>query len=102
MPLCAVLDSTVLIGAFLTPGGAADALVDQAKAGCITGAVAEEIMADTAKVLLTAEHIRQRYAYTDADVQDYLQNIRQAVLIVSDLPSLSGLVRDPNDDMILA
>src|SRR5687767_6372130 len=78
MPLCAVLDSTVLVSAFLTPGGAADALVDQAKAGRITGVVAEDILAETARVLLTAERIRQRYPYTDADVQGYLQSIRQA------------------------
>jgi uncharacterized protein len=102
MPLCAVLDSTVLVSAFLTPGGAADALINQAKAGRITGAVAEEILAETARVLLTAERIRQRYPYTDADVQDYLQSIRQAALIVSDLPPLSGIVRDPNDDIVLA
>jgi uncharacterized protein len=102
MPLCAVLDSTVLVSAFLTPGGAADALVDQAKAGRITGAVAEEILAETAGVLLTAERLRQRYPYTDADVRDYLHSIRQAALIVADLPPLSGLVRDPNDDIILA
>jgi uncharacterized protein len=102
MPLCAVLDSTVLVSAFLTPGGAADALVDQAKAGRITGAVAEEILAETARVLLTAERIRLRYPYSDADVQDYLQSIRQAALIAANLPPLSGLVRDPNDDMVLA
>jgi predicted nucleic acid-binding protein len=35
-------------------------------------------------------------------VQDYLQSIRQAALLVSDLLPLSGLVRAPNDDMILA
>ena len=28
--------------------------------------------------------------------------IRQAALVVSDLPLLAGIVRDPNDDMILA
>jgi uncharacterized protein len=86
----------------LTPGGTADALVDQAKAGRIIGAVAEEILAETARVLLTAERIRLRYPYTDADVQDYLQSIRQAALIVADLPPPSCLVRDPNDDMVLA
>jgi putative PIN family toxin of toxin-antitoxin system len=91
MPPCAVLDSTVLVSAFLTPGGAADALVNQAKSGRITGAVAEEILAETVRVLLTAERIRQRYLSS-----------RQAALIVSDLPSLSGIVRDPNDDIVLA
>jgi predicted nucleic acid-binding protein len=61
MTLCAVLDSTMLVSAFLTPGGSADALIDHAKAGRITGAVAEEILAETAEVLLTAERIRLRY-----------------------------------------
>jgi len=102
MPLCAVLDSTILVSAFLTPGGAADALVDHAKAGHLTGAVAEAILAETARALLATPRIRQRYPYTDADVQDYLQGIRQAALVVSDLPPLTGIVRDPNDDMILA
>jgi uncharacterized protein len=55
-----------------------------------------------ARFVLATSRIRQRYPYTDADVQDYLQSLRQAALLVSDLPPLSGLVRDPNDDMILA
>jgi uncharacterized protein len=102
MPLGAVLDSTILVSAFLTPGGAADALVDHAKAGHLTGAVAEAVLAETARVLLATPRIRQRYPYTNGDVQTYLHSLRQAALVVSDLPPLSGVVRDPNDDMILA
>jgi uncharacterized protein len=59
-------------------------------------------LAETARVLLTAARIRQQYPYTNADVQDYLQSIRLAGLIVSDLLPVSGIVRDPNEDMILA
>jgi putative PIN family toxin of toxin-antitoxin system len=59
-------------------------------------------LAETERVLLATPRIRLRYPYTDEDVQDYLQGLRQAALIVSDLPPLSGIVRDPNDDMILA
>jgi hypothetical protein len=62
-------------------------------------AVAEGILAETARVLLTADRIWQCYPYTDADVQDSLQGLRQAAFIISDLPPLSGIVRDPNDDM---
>jgi putative PIN family toxin of toxin-antitoxin system len=97
----AVLDSTVLVSGFLTPGGAADALLDQA-AGRFLGMLAEAIVAETARVLLERSHIRQRYPYTDADVQTYLQGLRQAAVLVSTLPPLAGTVRDPNDDMILA
>jgi len=39
----AVLDSTVLVSAFLTPGGAAEALLDQARAGRFACALAEDI-----------------------------------------------------------
>jgi putative PIN family toxin of toxin-antitoxin system len=102
MPLSAVLDSTILVSAFLTPGGVADALVDYARAGRFAGVLAEDILAETARVLLKTPRIRQRYPYTDADVHDYLQGLRQAAFLVSDFPSLSGIVRDPNDDMILA
>ena len=102
MRLSTVLDSTVLVSAFLTPGGAADALVDYAKAGCFAYPLAEDILAETARVLLETPCIRQRYPYADADVHDYVQGLRQAALLVSDLPHLSGVVRDPNDDMILA
>jgi predicted nucleic acid-binding protein len=88
MPQCAVLDSTILVRAFLTPGGAADALVDHARARRIIWAVAEDILAETARVLLTTGRIQQCYPCTDADVLDYLQGLRQAALIVSDpLPS---------------
>jgi putative PIN family toxin of toxin-antitoxin system len=98
----AVLDSTVLVSAFLTPGGAADALLDHAKAGRFLCVLAEDIVAEIAQVLLERPHIRQRYPYTDTDVQAYLHGLRQAAFLVSTLPPLSGIVRDPNDDMILA
>ena len=100
--LSAVLDSTILVSAFLTPGGAADVLIDQAKAGRFACALSADILAETTRVLLETPRIRQRYAYTDDEVQDYIQSLQQAVLLVSGLPPLSGVVRDPNDDMILA
>lgn len=83
MPPRAVLDSTILVSAFLIPGGLADALVDHAKAGCITCAAAEDILTETVRTLLTTLPIRQRSPYTDADVQEYIQGLRQAGLIVS-------------------
>jgi hypothetical protein len=55
-------------------------VIDLTKAGCHTGTVAEDILAETARVLLAITRIRQRYPYTDADVQDHLQRIRQAAL----------------------
>jgi predicted nucleic acid-binding protein len=95
MRLSAVLDSTVLVSAFLTSSGAADALVDYAKTGRFACPLSEDILAETARVLLETPRIRQRYPYADADVHDYLQGLRQAALLASDLPYLSGPYATP-------
>jgi predicted nucleic acid-binding protein len=95
MPLGAVLDSTVLVSAFLTPGGAADALVDYAKAGRFACALAEDILAETGRVLLATPRLRLRYPYADEDVQDYLQGLRQAAFVVSELLPSQGSCATP-------
>lgn len=98
----AVLDSTVLVSAFLNPGGAADALVTQAKEGVFRLGLAEEILAETERVLLTTDRIRRRYAYPDASVVRYIRSLRLLFPLVAELPPLTGIVRDPHDDMIVA
>lgn len=47
MPLNAVLDSTVLISAFLTPGGVADAVLQGAIENRFTCSLSEDIVAET-------------------------------------------------------
>ena len=46
--------------------------------------------------------MQQRYAYTAVAVEIFAITLRASFLIFSDLPPLTGIVRDPNDDMILA
>jgi uncharacterized protein len=97
----AVLDSTILVSAFLTPGGAADAVLQHGMADRFLCCLSEEIIAETAQRLLSPR-LQERYAYAAADAHAFAAILRAAFLIVSDLPPLSGIVRDPNDDMILA
>jgi predicted nucleic acid-binding protein len=47
MPLNAVLDSTILISAFLTPGGVADAVLQGAIENRFTCSLSEDIIAET-------------------------------------------------------
>lgn len=101
MPLRVVLDSTILVSAFLTPGGAADVVLHQGIDEAFTCCLADEIITETVQRLLTPR-LQQRYAYTDADVDTFKATLRGSFLIVSDLPPLTGIVRDPNDDMIVA
>jgi predicted nucleic acid-binding protein len=53
MPLCAVLDSTVLVSAFLTPRGAADAVLQYAINDRFLCCLAEAILGVFAQPLET-------------------------------------------------
>jgi uncharacterized protein len=100
-PLTAVIDSTVLISAFLTKGGVSDELLRYAREGVFVVFLSEEILIETEHTL-SYPRIRARYTYTDEDVTDFLDRLRLAAEFITDLPSLTGIVRDPNDDMIIA
>jgi predicted nucleic acid-binding protein len=52
-------------------------------------------------VLLTGERIRKHYSYTDDDVVEYCRRLTTLASIVSRVPEVR-IVRDPNDDMIVA
>src|SRR5215470_16978589 len=101
MPLRVVPDSTILVSAFLTPGGAADAVLQAAMDERCTCILADPIDEETTRRLLDPR-LQRRYAYSASDVAAYEVLLHSAFLHVTDLPSLTGIVRDPNDDMILA
>jgi putative PIN family toxin of toxin-antitoxin system len=52
--------------------------------------------------LFEREHIRRRYPYANEDVATFCQTLHGSFPVVIDLPPLKGIVRDPNDDMVLA
>ncbi|MDH3603231.1 MAG: putative toxin-antitoxin system toxin component, PIN family [Candidatus Tectomicrobia bacterium] len=99
----AVLDSTVLVSAFLGPGGVSDALLEQAHADRFSLHLAEEILAETRCILLDTERIRRRYTYSDDSAHRFIEELRDIANLIGPLPPLTGMVeRDPNDDMIIA
>jgi putative PIN family toxin of toxin-antitoxin system len=100
--LRAVLDTTVLVSAFLNPAprGAAAALLDFI-GGAFDLYLSDDILGETERVLLTYTRIRRRYRYADVDVEEFVQSLRQLGSSVMALPKLR-VVRDPNDDAILA
>ncbi len=97
-----VSDSTVLVSAFLAPQGAAAAVLAHVRTGRVSFAVSDAILAETARVLLTSPHIRQRYHYPDTAVQEFCDGLTQVGELMTDVPPLRGVCRDPNDDMVLA
>lgn len=97
-----VLDSTVLVSAFIAPQGAAAAVLVQVRAGRVALTLSEAILQETARVLLTYPHIRDRYHYPDSAVHAFCEGLAQMNRLLTDFPVLSGICRDPDDDMVLA
>lgn len=96
-----VLDSTVLVSAFLTAGGAAEAVIQRARDGGILVYASEAILEET-RTVLAYPRLVERRRYTAPDVQVFFARVRNAVLLVAPLPPFPTVCRDPNDDMVLA
>ena len=97
----AALDATVLVSAFLTPGGVSDEILRHAREGAFVAFVSEDILAEVMHTL-AYPRIRRRYPYTDEDVRVFCEGLREAASLVPTSSDIPAVVRDPNDDMVLA
>jgi putative PIN family toxin of toxin-antitoxin system len=97
----AVLDATILASAFLRQGGVSDALLGYVYERRFSLYLADDILAETDRILLETERIR-RYAYPDDSVRRFIHGLRSIANLIDPLPPLTGMVRDPNDDMMIA
>lgn len=97
----AVLDSTVLVSAFLRKGGAAYELLRQASTGAFAPCLADEILEEVNRVL-RYPRLRRKARYEDEDIFQYVSLLRAVSQMISPLPQLRVVIRDPNDDMIIA
>ena len=100
--LRAVLNSTVLVGAFLrrAHGGAAYSVLAAARKAEYDFYLSPDIIAETRRVLVTSERNRQRYRYVKSTAIDYCRELVRFATLVTDVPKIS-VVRDPTDDAIL-
>jgi putative PIN family toxin of toxin-antitoxin system len=98
----AVLDTTVLVSALLTrkPGGASYELIRLAKDGAFELFISSDILEETAETL-RYPRLRQRYAYSDADIIAFCLDLALIGTVVDDAP-IVPVVRDPDDDKIVA
>ena len=98
-----VIDTTVLVSAFLRPsvGGASFDLLQLAHEGAFELFLSDDILEEAARVLLDSGRIRRRYIYPDDAVIEYCRGLSRLATIVTHVPTIR-VVRDPNDDMILA
>jgi putative PIN family toxin of toxin-antitoxin system len=97
----AALDATVLVSAFLTPGGVSDEILRHAREGAFVVLLSEDILAEVVHTL-AYPRIRRRYPYTDEDVHVFCNSLREAASLVPTPSDIPAVVRGPNDDMVLA
>ena len=95
-----VLDSVVAVSAFLTEGLTAD-LVSQCREK-VNLYTAAEILQEIRRVLLEKPHIRNRYKYSSENVETYIDYLKNISIMVTQLPEIRVIERDPKDDMIIA
>src|SRR4051812_35191970 len=101
--LRAVLDSSVLISAFITPQGTSGKLLDAAERGVFDLYLSREILTETAGKLIGKTKLQARYGYTRDTVMLFCDGLAASATLVTDLPDLSGAVpNDPKDDVIVA
>lgn len=97
-----VLDSSVLVSAFIQPRGPVAGLLRDPVRSRYRLCLSEPILEETARKLLTKERLRRSYAYPDSAVEDFVDLLRADAELVADLPALRVVPGDPQDDMIVA
>jgi putative PIN family toxin of toxin-antitoxin system len=99
-----VIDTTVMVSAFLkrVDGGATNELLRFGKQGAFEHWISDEIIEELAEVLLRQGRNRRRYQYPDSAVVEFCQGLARFAAFVRDVPEVHGIVRDPDDDKIIA
>jgi putative PIN family toxin of toxin-antitoxin system len=97
-----VVDTTVLISAFITPEGVSAKLLEQARAAGFTLCLSPELIEELRSRLLHRRKMRKSYQYADERVHRHCRDLEAACRLITDLPHVHVVERDPNDDMVIA
>ena len=98
----AVLDSSVLVSAFITPNGSVIRLLRDPLRSRYELFVSAFILTETAETLLSKSRLRRYAKYEDPDVHDYIRWLLAQAEMVDDIPDLQIVADDPKDDPIVA
>lgn len=98
----AVLDSSVLVSAFLKPASLPAAAVRAGIVGQYDLCLSPGIFEETGRILREKPRLRRQYAYQDADILRFVEDLAAICEVVTDLPTLPRISRDPNDDHVIA
>jgi len=97
-----VLDTSVLVSAFLTPAGVAGTLLQEAENGAFLIYISSEILAEMSAVLSRSDKLKERYVYDDAAADAFIKALTASATLVSNLPEIDAVKLDPADNAIVA
>ena len=96
-----VLDSSVLVSAFIRSRGVVGRTLDAAHGGSYQLCLSEGILGETRRVLSSHQKVA-KYGYARAAVRAYVDSLAAVSTVVADLPAIEPICRDPDDDHVLA
>jgi len=64
--------------------------------------LSDDILEETAATLAASERNRRRYKYSDEHIVASCEELARIGTVIFDIPNLTGIVRDSNDDIIVA
>ena len=97
----AVLDSSVLVSAFLKPGSLPATLLLRAREGAFALVLSTYILEETATVLVRPKNLG-RYGYTGDEVGQFCRDLVAVAELVNELPDIDAVPNDPKDNPIVA
>ena len=97
----AVLDSSVLVSAFLKPGSLPATLLLRAREGAFSLVLSTYILEETATVLVRPKNLG-RYGYTGDEVGRFCRTLVAVAELAGELPDLDAVPNDPKDNPIVA
>jgi uncharacterized protein len=97
----AVVDSSVLISAFLIAGSLPGRLVRAGLEGRFRLLLSTSILHETTRSLRDKPGLR-RFGYSEPEVEQFVRDLTAAAEVVEAVPAIPPTCRDPADDHVLA
>jgi putative PIN family toxin of toxin-antitoxin system len=100
----AVLDSSVLVSAFLTPRGTSAEVLRAAGRDAFALCLSHEIISETTRSLREKNRRIRRYYpdYADAQIDRFAELLLATAEVFDQLPDIRVVPLDPKDDVIVA
>ena len=103
MPPSAVVDTSVLVSAFLFPSSTPGRVVALAGEGAYSMHLSP-ILLEEVRRFLYKPRLRRSYAYTDDEIDGWCARLHGEIgeMITRPLPEIGPVCRDPDDDHVIA